>query len=375
MSEITLRNITKSYGSHLALPSLDIDIPKGSFVTLLGPSGCGKTTTLRVIAGLEQATTGEVVLGGKTVYSSRTGIFVPPERRGLGFIFQSYALWPNMKVDRNITLALSEARQPARVVKERLAEALAKVQLTGLADRYPSELSGGQQQRVAVARLIAARNAILLMDEPLSNLDAKLRTEMRTELKRLHRELQATTVYVTHDQVEALTMSDSIVVMKDGVIQQQGSPYEIYHNPANLFVAEFIGDPRINLLDGTLATAGGERAVRFQDAAIPAPTGLRGPDGPVTFAIRPENITIVERQGPFSLQAEVDIVQPTGSQTIISLTVKGHRVTALIPRFETSLPKKTIWVEFPPDQIIFFDKGSGNRLPSAPPAVGASHAA
>jgi ABC-type sugar transport system ATPase subunit len=375
MSEITLRNITKSYGSHLALPSLDLDIPKGSFVTLLGPSGCGKTTTLRVIAGLEQATTGEVVLGGKTVYSSRTGVFVPPERRGLGFIFQSYALWPNMKVDRNITLALAEAKQSAPVIKERLAEALAKVQLTGLADRYPSELSGGQQQRVAVARLIAARNSILLMDEPLSNLDAKLRTEMRTELKRLHRELRATTVYVTHDQVEALTMSDIIVVMKDGVIQQQGSPYEIYHNPANLFVAEFIGDPRINLLDGTLATVGGERVVRFEDAAIPVPAGLQGLDGPVTFAIRPENIAIVERQGPFSLPAEIDIIQPTGSQTIISLTVKGRGITALIPRFETALPKKSIWIEFPADQLTFFDRGGGSRLTLAQPVVGASHAA
>lgn len=375
MSEITLRNITKSYGSHVALPRLDLDIPKGSFVTLLGPSGCGKTTTLRVIAGLEQATTGEVVLGGKTVYSSQTGVFVSPERRGLGFIFQSYALWPNMKVDRNITLALAEAKQPAHVIKERLAEALAKVQLTGLAERYPSELSGGQQQRVAVARLIAARNSILLMDEPLSNLDAKLRTEMRTELKRLHRELEATTVYVTHDQVEALTMSDIIVVMKDGVIQQQGSPYEIYHNPANIFVAEFIGDPRINLLDGTLVTVGGERFVRFEDTNIPAPACLQGADGLVTFAIRPENITIVERQGPFSLPAEVDIVQPTGSQTIISLWVKGRRVTALIPRFETSLPKKNIWIEFSTDQLTFFDKGSGNRMALEQHVLGASHAA
>ncbi|MBA1155969.1 ABC transporter ATP-binding protein [Microvirga mediterraneensis] len=375
MSEITLRSITKSYGSHLALPSLDLDIPKGSFVTLLGPSGCGKTTTLRVIAGLEQATTGEVVLGGKTVYSSGTGVFVPPERRGLGFIFQSYALWPNMKVDRNITLALSEAKKPAQVIEERLAEALAKVQLTGLADRYPSELSGGQQQRVAVARLIAARNSILLMDEPLSNLDAKLRTEMRTELKRMHRELQATTVYVTHDQVEALTMSDIVVVMKDGVIQQQGSPYEIYHNPANLFVAEFIGDPRINLFDGVLSRSGSERVMRFEDSVISVPAGLQRGDGPVTFAIRPENITIVERQGPFSLPAEVDIVQPTGSQTIISLSVKGHRVTALIPRFETSLPKKNIWIEFPADQLTFFDKGTGNRVPLGAPVLGASHAA
>jgi multiple sugar transport system ATP-binding protein len=375
MSEITLRNITKSYGSHVALPSLDLDIPKGSFVTLLGPSGCGKTTTLRVIAGLEQATTGEVSLAGKTVYSSQTGTFIPPERRGLGFIFQSYALWPNMKVDKNITLALSEAQQPPLVVKERLAEALAKVQLTGLEDRYPSELSGGQQQRVAVARLIAARNSILLMDEPLSNLDAKLRTEMRTELKRLHRELQATTVYVTHDQVEALTMSDIIVVMKDGRIQQQGSPYEIYHDPANLFVAEFIGDPKINLLEGVLTTEGSERFVRFEDVDIPVLAGLQGADGSVTFAIRPENISLVDRPGPTSLPAEVDIVQPTGSQTIISLSVKGYRITALIPRFETSLPKRSIWIDFPAEQLILFDQVTGNRLPLAKHSVGASYAA
>ncbi|MCB8822234.1 ABC transporter ATP-binding protein [Microvirga rosea] len=375
MSEIVLRNITKSYGSHTAIPGLDLDIPKGSFVTLLGPSGCGKTTTLRVIAGLEQATTGEVSLGGKTVYSSRTGTFVPPERRGLGFIFQSYALWPNMKVDRNITLALSEAKQSPPVIKERLAEALAKVQLTGLADRYPSELSGGQQQRVAVARLIAARNSILLMDEPLSNLDAKLRTEMRTELKRLHRELEATTVYVTHDQVEALTMSDIIVVMKDGIIQQQGSPYEIYHDPANLFVAEFIGDPKINLLDGVLATVAGEHVIRFEGMEIPVAAGLERAEGPVTLAIRPENISIVERPGPASLPAEVDIVQPTGSQTIISLSVKGHRITALIPRFETSLPKKSIWIDFPADRLSFFDKGTGQRIPLKGPALEASHAA
>jgi len=191
----------------------------------------------------------------------------------------------------------------------------------------------------------------------------------------LHRELQATTVYVTHDQVEALTMSDIIVVMKDGIIQQQGSPYEIYHNPANLFVAEFIGDPRINLLDGILSTSGSERFVRFEGTDIPAPAGLQGADGPVTFAIRPENIAIVERQGPFSLPAEVDIVQPTGSQTIISLSVKGHRVTALIPRFETSLPRKNIWIEFPADQLTFFDKGSASRIPLAQAALGASHAA
>jgi len=371
MSEITLRSVTKSYGSHVAIPGLDLDIPKGAFVTLLGPSGCGKTTTLRLIAGLEQATKGEVVLGTKTVFSSSEGIFIPPERRGLGFIFQSYALWPNMKVDRNITLALSEAKLPASVIRERLAEALAKVQLTGLEGRYPSELSGGQQQRVAVARLIAARNTILLMDEPLSNLDAKLRTEMRVELKRLHRDLQATTVYVTHDQVEALTMSDVIVVMKNGVIQQQGTPHEIYHDPANLFVAEFIGDPRINLIEGELSSAGSERVIRFARSVMSAPPDLRCADGPLTIGIRPESLLVTERPSPRSVAAQVDLVQPTGSQTIVSLSLPdGRPLTMLIPRFETGLPNAEIWVEFAADRMCFFDH-SGERIARASPAADA----
>ena len=371
MSEITLRNVTKSYGSHVAIPGLDLDIPKGAFVTLLGPSGCGKTTTLRLIAGLEQATKGVVVLGSKTVFSSAEGIFVPPERRGLGFIFQSYALWPNMKVDRNITLALSEAKLPASVIRERLAEALAKVQLTGLEGRYPSELSGGQQQRVAVARLIAARNTILLMDEPLSNLDAKLRTEMRVELKRLHRDLQATTVYVTHDQVEALTMSDVIVVMKNGVIQQQGTPHEIYHDPANLFVAEFIGDPRINLVEGELKTVGTDRVIQFAQSVVAAPPDLRSADGPITLGIRPESLLVTDRPGPHSVAARVDLVQPTGSQTIVSLSLlDGRPLTMLIPRFETSLPSAEIRVEFAADRMCFFDR-SGERVASASAAADA----
>ncbi|MBF9235251.1 ABC transporter ATP-binding protein [Microvirga alba] len=374
MSEIILSNITKSYGSHLAIPGLDLEIPKGSFVTLLGPSGCGKTTTLRMIAGLEHPASGEIRLAGKSVYSGDTGSFVPPEKRGLGFIFQSYALWPNMKVDRNITLALSEAKIPTQTVKTRLAEALSKVQLTGLEGRYPSELSGGQQQRVAVARLIAARNSILLMDEPLSNLDAKLRTEMRTELKRLHRELDATTVYVTHDQVEALTMSDIIVVMRDGLIQQQGSPYEIYHNPANLFVAEFIGDPKINLFQGEVTKSGADFAVSIHGLNVPSRRGFEAPQGPVTVGVRPEDIEIHHEPVAHALAAEVDFVQPTGSQTLISLIVKGQRVTALIPRFEMSLPTKNVWITLPVDRLTLFD-ASGNRIAPSCGEQSASHAA
>jgi multiple sugar transport system ATP-binding protein len=375
MAEISLRRITKSYGAHVALPALDLDVEKGSFVTLLGPSGCGKTTTLRVIAGLETTSGGEVVVAGQTVDAPAAGIFVPPERRGLGFIFQSYALWPNMKVDRNITLALTERRMRPADVTARLAEALEKVQLTGLQDRYPSELSGGQQQRVAVARLIAARNAILLMDEPLSNLDAKLRTEMRTELKRLHRELQATTVYVTHDQVEALTMSDTIVVMKDGVIQQQGTPYEIYHEPANLFVAEFIGDPRINLVEGTVATAAGHRVLRAEGAALvlPLPPGVSTEGARAIAAIRPENILVHAQQSPGMVAAEVDVVQPTGSQTILSVSVDGLPLTVLVPRFERDLAGRRLWLSFPSEHVRCFDPGSGQRL--APSSLSPASAA
>lgn len=359
MNEVSLKGITKSYGAHLAIPPLDLDIPKGKFVTLLGPSGCGKTTTLRIIAGLEQPSDGELTLAGKTVYSGRNSHFVPPEKRGLGFIFQSYALWPNMKVDRNITLALQQAHKPKDEIAARLEEALKKVQLEGYQERFPSELSGGQQQRVAVARLIAARNSILLMDEPLSNLDAVLRTEMRTELKRLSRDLGATTIYVTHDQVEALTMSDIIVVMKDGVIQQMGSPYEIYHQPSNLFVAEFIGDPRINLFDGHLDQREGRSVLRIDETEITLPHSLAQTSGPVRLAIRPERLTLHDGPVANSLSAEVDVVQPTGSQTILSLTSRGHTVTALIPRFVERWPSRKVWLELDPAHIMVFDPQSG----------------
>lgn len=376
MNEIVMRSITKTYGDHLAIPGLDLDIAKGDFVTLLGPSGCGKTTTLRVIAGLEQASAGSLLLGGRCVYSSSEGVFVPPEKRGLGFIFQSYALWPNMNVRRNITLALTEARMSDADVRNRCEDALNKVQLKGLEDRYPSELSGGQQQRVAVARLIAARNSILLMDEPLSNLDAKLRTEMRRELKKLHADLGATTIYVTHDQVEALTMSDVIVVMNNGVVEQRGTPHELYHAPANLFVAEFIGDPKINLFAGRIGgDARGPRAM-IADFSVPIAPGLEI-DGPVTFAIRPEHVEIHLTPAADAVPATVDIVQPMGSQTIVSLTIMEHRVTALIPKFAQTLGQQRVWVAFNREHLLVFDK-AGILCRQVPPAAArdcARHAA
>ena len=257
MEKIELRGIQKAYGKEPAVQHLDLTIAPGEFLTILGPSGCGKTTTLRAIAGLEEPDAGEIRLGDRVVFSRDQGIIIPPEHRKLGLIFQSYALWPHMTVERNITLALKERKLSTSEVKSRSENALEKVQLAQYRNRYPSELSGGQQQRVAVARLIALRPQFLLMDEPLSNLDAKLRTEMRTELKRLHRDLEATTVYVTHDQIEALTLSDMIVVMNDGLVMQQGTPYDIYHHPSNMFVAEFIGDPHINKFTGKVINEAG----------------------------------------------------------------------------------------------------------------------
>jgi multiple sugar transport system ATP-binding protein len=252
MGQILLNGIVKSYGKEVVVKNLDLKVKTGEFLTILGPSGCGKTTTLRMVAGLEEPDQGMIKLDDKVVFSRNDGVVVPPEARHLGLIFQSYALWPHMTVAKNITLALKEQKISKSEIADRLKNALEMVQLTGYAERYPSELSGGQQQRVAVARLIALRPKTLLMDEPLSNLDAKLRTEMRASLKRLHRDLNATTVYVTHDQIEALTLSDRVIIMNEGRIMQEGSPYDIYHHPANIFVAEFIGDPGINLFEGNI---------------------------------------------------------------------------------------------------------------------------
>ena len=362
MSEVSLKGIIKYYGNHLALPSLDLEIPKGKFVTLLGPSGCGKTTTLRIIAGLETPTEGELSLAQKLMFSSASSVNIPPEKRGLGFIFQSYALWPNMKVERNITLALHQAKMKKTDIAERLDEALTKVQLQGLSDRFPSELSGGQQQRVAVGRLIAARNDILLMDEPLSNLDAVLRTEMRAELKRLSRDLGATTIYVTHDQVEALTMSDLIVVMKDGTIQQIGSPYDIYHRPTNLFVAEFIGDPKVNLFKATLTRNGENARVTGSgfDFSIPVNAATSGTD--VTVAVRPEHLRLHTKASDGAIQARIDVLQPSGSQTLISMHAGDLTLTSLVSQFLESWPQDELWVDFDPAHAMLFDTRTSQAI-------------
>ena len=360
---IKISGIRKTYGEAVAVADLDLEVKRGEFVTFLGPSGCGKTTLLRIIAGLEEPDTGEVWLEGKLVFSADQGVFVSPENRNLGLIFQSYALWPHMTVERNITLALREKKMPMDEINQRFENAIEMVQLKGFEERYPSELSGGQQQRVAVARLIAMGSSLLLMDEPLSNLDAMLRTDMRAEMKHLHRKLDATTVYVTHDQVEALTLSDVVVVMSDGEVQQRGSPYEIYHNPANLFVAEFIGDPRVNKVASRITDKNGTTILDlgYTQIEIDCDKQLVGRD--VIATIRPEDISISSsKDGDESFEAALEIVQPTGSETILQLRHEDTLITILRPGFVDFDLEKSYWLKIDPEMINLFDPTTSKNL-------------
>src|SRR5512142_600440 len=266
---ITIKNLSKHFGKVAAVNNVSLTVESGSFLTLLGPSGCGKTTLLRCVAGLEDPDGGEIYIGDKLVFSHSKGISVPAGKRELGMVFQNYALWPHMKVDKNIAFALEIQNLTKEEMEKRIQESLAEVKMEGFEDRYPREMSGGQQQRIALARMLAYRPKVFLMDEPLSNLDARLRMDMRSELKRLHHVSGATTIYVTHDQVEALTMSTKIAVMKEGVLQQLDTPDRVYHFPGNLFVADFIGNPKVNLLDGTINT---KNTVNLEGFALSIPT-------------------------------------------------------------------------------------------------------
>ena len=249
MPQIILEHVNKRFEKFVAVNDLDLVIEDRGFVTLLGPSGCGKTTTLRMIAGLETPTSGRILIDGVPVYDSEKGINLPPNKRDIGFLFQNYALWPHMTVYQNIAFGLEMLKWDKNRISERVAEMLKLLKIEQFGKRYPAELSGGQQQRVAIARTLAPSPRVLFMDEPLSNLDAKLRGEMRTELKRLHKDTGSTFVYVTHDQLEAMTLSTKICLMNEGVLQQYAPPLEVYNRPANLFVADFVGNPSMNIID------------------------------------------------------------------------------------------------------------------------------
>ena len=350
MSGIKLSNISKSYSGIPAVRSLSLEIKDGEFLTLLGPSGCGKTTTLRMIAGLEDADDGEITVGETVFYSSIKGTYIPPEKRKLGFIFQSYALWPHMTVRKNIALGLEQKGMSKDTIEKRIEEVLVKVQLVGLGERYPSELSGGQQQRVAVARMVAMEPEIFLMDEPLSNLDAMLRIDMRTELKRLHHELKATTVYVTHDQNEALTLSDRIAVMNKGEIRQIGSPKEIYTKPGDLFVARFVGSPRINILQGIVDKG----TVRVLDESFNTKTEINYKKKSVYATIRPEDVRISKRKTDGWMEAKVYSVLPAGSETLIYIKYNNSSITVKMNGFSSLKEDDTVWFYPDPQNMNFY---------------------
>ncbi len=367
MNTIELRNITKVFGDVIAVDRLSLDIREGEFLTLLGPSGCGKTTTLRMIAGLEDPSDGVISAQQSILYSREDGVYIPPEKRAMGFMFQSYALWPHMNVYKNISLGLETKKLPKAKIDERVKEVLQQVQMTGYENRYPSELSGGQQQRVALARMIASKTGIFLMDEPLSNLDALLRIDMRSELKHLHQALKATTVYVTHDQLEALTLSDRIVVMNKGKIMQLDTPAEIYHRPRNLFVAKFVGSPPINLIHGNIRREGESVFLANEDLTLDISLSDMGKtlsEGRnVILGVRPENISIAETSGSSKgLICKVYAVLPSGSETIITARTGDTEVRVKVSGFVDYTIDDEINLVCNPSSMLFFDSETEELL-------------
>ncbi len=354
---ITINNLTKKFGNVVAVNDVSLTIEPGSFLTLLGPSGCGKTTLLRCIAGLEEPDGGEIYIGDKLVFSFDRGISISPGKRELGLVFQNYALWPHMKVDKNITFALEIQKMSRDKMQEVMKKALAEVQMEGYEDRYPREMSGGQQQRIALARMLAYSPKVFLMDEPLSNLDARLRMDMRSEIKHLHHVSKATTVYVTHDQVEALTMSTQIGIMKEGILQQLDTPDRIYHYPANLFVADFIGNPKVNLLDGTVTAT---NVVQIGDFNVSVST--LSAKKQIILAVRPEDITLLTEPDADSVEFTAYSVLPAGAESTIIARRKDTEITVKVMGISKIEIDQKIWLKFDPESLNLYDKEIGNLI-------------
>ncbi|QQA43519.1 ABC transporter ATP-binding protein [Pelagovum pacificum] len=348
MGTVTISDVRKSYGGLEVLHGIDVAIADGEFVVLVGPSGCGKSTLLRMIAGLEEITSGEIGINGRVVNDLR------PKERDIAMVFQSYALYPHMTVAQNMGFSLKLARADKAERARRVAEAARILDLEPLLDRKPAQLSGGQRQRVAMGRSIVRDPAVFLFDEPLSNLDAKLRVAMRSEIKALHQRLGTTTVYVTHDQIEAMTMADRIVVMHDGIVEQVGTPLELYDTPANTFVAEFIGSPAMNLIDGRIE--GGRFVTPGGDVVELA--GRHVAEGPVRLGVRPEHFAVAET----GIAVRVVTVEPTGSETLVTARVgEGELVAAFRERIQAR-PGETLHLHPDPEQLHLFDATSGERL-------------
>ena len=364
MSKIVLTGINKYYGTNRVLKDVDLTIEDGEFMTLLGPSGCGKTTTLRVIAGLEKPQSGSIVMDGERIVNAAESFFAPPAKRGLNLVFQSYALWPHMTVFDNVAFGLRVKHTPKDEIKKLVENALSRMQIAEYAGRYPSELSGGQQQRVAIARAIATPVELLLLDEPLSNLDAKLRVDMRSELKRLHEEMGTTIIYVTHDQVEALTLSTRIAVFFNGHIEQVASPMSLYQNPASVRIAEFIGNPKINLTGGKakrteagleVESAFGNFTFQKSDCADKIPDGTFD----CRIGFRPEEVTLSRTAFKGAVECRVYSSMPAGSETLIRLSVAGESFLAKRLGIRHYKADETVYAAIESEKLNVFDALSG----------------
>ena len=353
MPHVELKDVTKNFGDVNVIPPLGLTIERGEFIVLVGPSGCGKTTTLRMLAGLELPTSGQISINGKDV------TFARPGERDCAMVFQNYALYPHMSVRENIGYAMKVHGVARSVINERVGDAARLLGLDPYLDRKPKNLSGGQRQRVAIGRALVRQPEVFLFDEPLSNLDAKLRVDMRTEIKLLQRRLGTTTVYVTHDQVEAMTMADRVVVMRNGLVEQAAEPITLYEKPANLFVADFIGSPSMNVFDASLE----DGAVKLGDQRLPLPpkeAARLGSRTAVKFGIRPEHMRQSEHTA--TLMIEPVVIEPLGAHTLVLGTVNGAKVTAQVdPRFDVTV-SKTCPITVDMTQAHFFDPVSEQRL-------------
>jgi multiple sugar transport system ATP-binding protein len=349
MAEVTIRALTKAYGAVQVVHGLDLDIADGEFVVLVGPSGCGKSTLLRMIAGLEEISGGDIRIGDRRVNN------LPPSERDIAMVFQNYALYPHKTVAANMGFPLKMRGEDRAVIAQKVARAAEILGLTNYLDRYPRALSGGQRQRVAMGRAIVRDPQVFLFDEPLSNLDAKLRVQMRTEIRELHQRLKTTTVYVTHDQIEAMTMADKIVVMQGGRIEQVGAPLDLYDRPANTFVAGFIGSPAMNMVPGVVR--GG--TVEVEGARLPLPPGLAVSEGrEVTWGIRPEHLAL----GPEGISGSVAVVEPTGSETHVVVRAAGREMVAMFRDRVSFRPGDALVLAPDAAKVHLFDRASGVRL-------------
>ena len=372
---VRLEHISKIYQDpktgkdFYAVKDTSLTIEPGSFVTLLGPSGCGKTTTLRVVSGLEKPQSGFIHMDDKEIVNAAEAYFAPPSKRNLNLVFQSYALWPHMTVFDNVAFGLKIRKESSDVIAKKVASALERMQIGEYAKRYPTELSGGQQQRVAIARAIVSEPRLLLLDEPLSNLDAKLRVDMRAELKRLHHETGTTIIYVTHDQVEALTMSTKIALFRKGELVQVAPPLELYDNPCNLYTADFIGNPSINFVKGTatvdaagMVTESSVGQISFERADM-TPDAPQGGELDVTLGIRPEQLSITRTpDDQHRIEGHVYSGMPAGSETLVTVRVGGDMLTVKELGSTHYNSDETVYLGFNPKKINVFDSNTENLI-------------